>query len=76
MMEVTIKVKAMDDKRPKLHTRFSEISGTDPMDEALKEVEELRKYVSDIDKIRIDIDFHADCGCMPNNPPRKEPNSV
>lgn len=64
MIEVTIKVKAMDDKRPKLHTRFSEMNGPDPLGEALKEVEELRKYVSDIDKIRIDIDFHADCGCI------------
>lgn len=67
MIEVTVKVKTMDDKRPKLHARFSEMRGDDPMDEALKEVEELRKYVSDIDKVRIDIDFHADCRCMPSD---------
>lgn len=70
MIEVTVKVKAMDDKRPKLHARFSEMSGSDPVDEALKEVEELRKYVSDIDKVRIDIEFNADCGCMPSDRPR------
>lgn len=44
------------------------------MDEALKEVERLREYVSDIDKVRIDTEFHADCGCITDNRPKEERN--
>lgn len=61
MIEVTIKVKGIDDKRHKIYARFSEMNVPDPLGEALKEVEELRKCV-DIDKIRIDIDFNANPG--------------
>lgn len=74
MIEVTVKVKAMDEKRLKLYCRFSEMQGLDPMDEALKEVERLREYVSDIDKVRIDIEFNADCGCITDNRPKEERN--
>lgn len=74
MIEVTVKAKGIDEKRLKLYCRFSEIDGLDPMDEALKEVERLREYVSDIDKVRIDIEFHADCGCITDNRPKEERN--
>lgn len=74
MIRVTVKAKAMDEKRLKLWDRFSEMDGLDPMNEALKEVERLREYVSDIDKVRIDIEFHADCGCITDNRPKEERN--
>ena len=74
MIRVTVKAKAMDDKRLKVWDRFSEMDGPDPMDEALKVVEMFRKHVSDVDKVRIDIEFHADCGCIQDNRPKEETN--
>lgn len=44
------------------------------MDEALKVVEMFRKYVSNVDKVRIDIELHADCGCIQDNRPKEETN--
>ena len=74
MIRVTVKAKAMDDKRLKVWGRFSEMDGLDPMDEALKEVEMLRKHVSELDKVRIDIELHADCGCIQDNRTKEETN--
>ena len=63
MIEVTVKTKTIDDKRPKVFQRFREDGPGDPMEEALKVVREFWRSPN-LDKIRIDIEFNADCGCI------------
>lgn len=61
MIEVTVKTKTIDDKRPKVFQRFREDGPGDPLEEALELVKMFWR-AKDLDKIRIDIDFNADPG--------------
>lgn len=74
MIQVTVKLKGWGDKRLRKYAELREDSYEHQYEDEALETEKLMELAGvlrenlsgrEIEKVRIDIDLAADCGCMP-----------